>query len=138
MNETYQIGKPFEPSQITNFKTENAYGIHMSFGGGMGGGSSRIYTYNKPDTTKNIIEIIDVFGITKLINLNYVVSIYPVQLIIVDVLNKGNTCLGNPGETKRYIYAIHPSDKAIKVEKFIETPKDLLIITPFNIKGESL
>ena len=112
MNNTYKIGLPFTPSKLKIMETKKGYKIHLTFGGGMGGGRREIFTYKKIDTTQSFVKVKDIFGVERDINLRHVVTIDPVQILIFGVENQGNTYMSCPvGKTQTNYYYFDPTDK---------------------------
>lgn len=124
MNKTIELGKPFTPSEIKGNATKEGYAILISYGGGMGGSSQTIYTYNKVDLeTKDIFEVEDIYGVKHKINRSFVVKVSPTKIVSVDIKNLGNNYVGNVGETKRFLYAISIKDKATIKNDFVSNDK---------------
>ena len=112
MNKTYQVGLPFMPGKLKTMETKKGYKIHLTFGGGMGGGMREIFTYKKVDTTQSFVKIKDIFGVERDINLLHVVAIDPVQILIWGAENRGNTYVKCPiGKTQTNYYYFDPTDK---------------------------
>jgi hypothetical protein len=110
MFKTIKIGKPFSPSEIIDFSTEEWTEVLVTYGGGMGGVSAKHYTKSDIDLNKEFVEIINIYGVKITLNTRYIVRINKVNVAFLDMLNNGNQYMGNIGGETRYIYVTSTTD----------------------------
>ena len=124
MNKTIEIGKPFDPSKVIDFYDEIGFSILYSYGGGMGGANSTMYTNkSKPDISKEFVDITDIYGVVHTLNTRFIVRISPVTIAYLVIENCGNLNFGKEGDRTRYIYASSILDKFELTKKYVSSDK---------------
>ena len=113
MNEKITIGRPFGPTNYIGMERKDGWQITLSWGGGMGGSSQRIYTYKPIYLGCGVIfEVEDIYGKKYTLNSRYIVKVEEVQIAKVTLYNNGNNgCYYSmPGDLLHIFFAVDRTD----------------------------
>lgn len=114
MNRNYVFRRPLPWMEIEKGEVKNAYSIMISYGGGMGGGNSTLYSYSHPLIEGNLIHLTDIYGVPHTIGINALVKISAIKLVLLDTnLQQKISYTWFEGTGKyRYFYPISITDNA--------------------------